>query len=134
MMHLAPGDPAEAMLGPLKTAETLAQVRHDLGLDRPLHLQYLYWVKNAITGDLGDSIRLNRPVLPEVLSKFGRSLILASVAFVVAVVVGLGAGVISAIRRGGIIDKLVTVTTVIGISIPPFYLGMLLVIVFSVKL
>src|SRR5205085_2282366 len=77
MMHLASGDPAEAMLGPLRTPETLAKVRQELGLDKPLYVQYLTWTGRALTGDLGNSIRLNRPVLPEVMSRFGQSAILA---------------------------------------------------------
>lgn len=134
MMHLASGDPAEAMLGPLRTPETLAKVRQELGLDRPLYVQYLTWTARAATGDLGNSIRLNRPVLPEVLMRFGQSAILACAAFAIAVSLGLAAGVISATQRGGMIDKTVTVTTVIGVSMPPFYLGMLLIVLFSVKL
>jgi len=133
MMHLASGDPAEAMLGPLRTPETLAKVRQELGLDKPLYIQYLTWTARAVTGDLGNSIRLNRPVLPEVLNRFGQSAVLAVAAFAIAVVLGLTAGVVSATRRGGTIDKLVTVATVIGVSMPPFYLGMLLIVLFSVK-
>jgi peptide/nickel transport system permease protein len=134
MMHLAPGDAAEAMLGPLRTPETLARVRHEFGLDQPLYIQYFTWMAHALTGDLGNSIRLNRPVLPEVLTRLAQSAVLAAVAFVIAVVFGLAAGVISATRRGGIVDKFVTVATVIGVSMPPFYLGMILIVVFSVKL
>src|ERR1700751_3330836 len=89
MMHLAPGDPAEAMLGPLRTEETLAKVRRELGLDQPLPVQYLSWVSHAVRGDLGNSIRLNRPVLPEVLARFADSLILGITAFVIATVLGL---------------------------------------------
>ncbi len=134
MMHLAPGDPAEAMLGPLRTEETLAKVRRELGLDQPLPVQYLSWISHAVRGDLGTSIRLNRPVLPEVLARFADSLILGLTAFVIATVLGLLAGGISAARRGGVVDRLVTVATVIGLSMPPFYFGMLLIVLFSVKL
>jgi len=134
MMHLAPGDPAEAMLGPLRTEETLAKVRHELGLDQPLPLQYLSWSTRALTGDLGTSIRLSRPVLPEVLARFRDSALLATVAFLIATILGLAAGVGSAAKRGSLLDRLVTVATVMGLSMPPFYLGMLLIVVFSVKL
>jgi peptide/nickel transport system permease protein len=134
MMHLAPGDPAEAMLGPLRTQETLEQVRRDLGLDRPYYAQYFSWVGRALRADLGRSIRLNRPVLPEVLEKFWRSLILASAAFTIAVTVGIVAGVVSATRRSGVVDNLVTVTAITGVSVPPFFLGMVLILVFSVYL
>jgi peptide/nickel transport system permease protein len=134
MMHLAPGDPAEAMLGPLRTQETLAKVRHELGLDQPLPVQYFQWTTRALAGDLGNSIRLNRPVLPEVLSRFRDSALLGLAAFTIATVLGLIAGVVSAERRGSVVDRLVTIATVMGLSMPPFYLGMLLIVVFSVKL
>src|SRR5918995_1400304 len=86
MMHLAPGDPAEAILGPRGTEELLRQARRELGLDQPLHVQYGRWVLNAARGDLGESYRLNRPVAPEVLARFKNSALLAGVAFVVAVI------------------------------------------------
>ena len=127
MMHLAPGDPAEAMLGPLRTAETLAKVRHELGLDQPLPVQYVTWLGRAMTGDLGNSIRLNRPVLNEVLARFGDSALLGVAAFAISTIFGLAAGMISATRRGSVIDRLVTIATVTGLSMPPFYLGMLLI-------
>ena len=134
MMHLAPGDPAEALLGPRSTEETLRATRIALGLDRPLYVQYGRWVLDAVRGDLGESVRLNRPVAPEVVARFGDSFVLASVAFVVAVVVGIATGAASAVRRGGPLDNALMAVTVTGISMPPFYLGMLLIILFSVTL
>jgi peptide/nickel transport system permease protein len=134
MMHLAPGDPAEAILGPRGTEELLRQARRELGLDQPLYVQYGHWVLNAIHGDLGKSYRLNRPVAPEVLDRFKNSAILASIAFVIAVVFGTLAGCVSAVRRGGLLDNTLMAVTVTGISMPPFYLSMLLIILFSVKL
>ena len=134
MMHLAPGDPAEAILGPRGTEELLRQARRELGLDQPLYVQYGRWVLNAVRGDLGKSYRLNRPVAPEVLDRFKNSALLAGVAFVIAVVLGTLAGSVSAIRRGGLLDNALMAVTVTGISMPPFYLGMLLIILFSVKL
>lgn len=134
MMHLAPGDPAEALLGPLRTEETLEQVRRELGLDQPLHVQYLSWAGRALVGDLGDSIRSSQPVLPEVVDKFWNSFILATAAFAIAVVGGVAAGIISALRRGSIFDQMVTIAATIGLSLPPFYLGLLLIILFSAQL
>jgi len=134
MMHLAPGDPAEAILGPRGTKELVAQARHDLGLDQPLYVQYGRWVAHAARGDLGESYRLNRAVRPEVLAKFKNSAILATISFVVAVIVGIAIGTLSAVRRGGLLDNGLMAITVTGISMPPFYLGMLLIILFSVKL
>lgn len=134
MMHFAPGDPAEAILGPRGTEELLVQARRELGLDQPLHVQYGRWVLNAARGDLGKSYRLNRPVAPEVLDRFKNSALLAGIAFVIAVVFGALAGCVSAVRRGGLLDNALMAVTVTGISMPPFYLGMLLIILFSVKL
>jgi peptide/nickel transport system permease protein len=134
MMHLAPGDPAQAILGPRGTKELLDQARHDLGLDRPIYVQYGNWVIDAARGDLGESYRLNRAVLPEVMSKFKNSALLASISFVVAVLIGVAIGTASAVRRGGLLDNALMAITVTGISMPPFYLGMLLIILFSVKL
>ena len=134
MMHLAPGDPAQALLGPRSTEETLRSTRRALGLDRPLYVQYGRWVLDAARGDLGESVRLNRPVAPEVVARFGDSAVLASVAFVLAVVVGVAVGAVSAVRRGSLVDNSLMAVTVTGISMPPFYLGMLLIILFSVAL
>lgn len=134
MMHLAPGDPAQALLGPRATEATLRTTREALGLDQPLYVQYARWVGDAVRGDLGESVRLNRPVTPEVIRHFGDSFMLAAVAFVLAVGLGIGVGVISALRRGSPLDSALMAVTVTGISMPPFYLGMLLIILFSVTL
>lgn len=134
MMHLAPGDPAQALLGPRSTEATLRATREALGLDQPLYVQYARWVGGAIRGDLGESVRLNRPVTPEVIRHFGDSFLLAAVAFVIALGLGIGVGVISALRRGSLLDSALMAVTVTGISMPPFYLGMLLIILFSVTL
>lgn len=134
MMHLAPGDPAQAILGPRSTEETLRVTREALGLDQPLYVQYGRWLRGAVQGDLGESVRLNRPVTPEVIRRFGDSFMLASVAFVLAIVFGVGAGVLSGVRRGSPLDSAIMAVSVTGISMPPFYLGMLLIIVFSVTL
>lgn len=134
MLQLAPGDPAEALLGPTRTEETLAQARKDLGLDRPLYVQYGKWVANAVQGDLGESVRLSQPVLPEIMRRFKNSAILASIAFLIALIAGVAIGALSAVRRGGLLDNVLMAITVAGVSMPPFYLGMLLIVLFSVQL
>jgi peptide/nickel transport system permease protein len=134
MMHLAPGDAVDALLGPLRTPEIIERVRHELGLDLPIHVQYLRWVGRALTGDLGTSVRLSQPVLPEVIARLQKSAILAAAAFLLAVIIGPALGVISAVRRGRMTDTVITTTTVVGVSAPSFYLGMLVILVFSVKL
>ena len=134
MMHIAPGDPAQAMLGPMATPENLARIREDLGLDRPLPEQYLTWVANALRGDLGESIRMEVPVRSEVLDRFGASALLAAASFLIALVIGVAAGVVSALKRGSVTDRLIMAAMMAGISMPPFYLGMLLIVAFAFKL
>ena len=133
MMHLAPGDPAQAMLGPMATPENLAKIRHDLGLDRPLTAQYLSWVSHAAQGDFGDSIKMASPVRTEVIDRFGASLLLGGASFVIAILVGIPAGVLSALNRGSVVDRLIMLVMMAGISMPPFYLGMLLIVAFAFK-
>lgn len=134
MMHLVPGDPAIVIVGPNHTPETLAKVRQDLGLTLPLYVQYTRWLSRAIRGDLGNSIHLHRPVLPEVLGRFHSSLLLVVSSFTLAIPLGILVGVQAAVFRGSTIERLLMAPTMVGISLPPFYLGMLLIIVFSVKL
>ncbi len=134
MMHLAPGDPAQAMLGPMATPENLAKIRHDLGLDRPLYTQYVTWVAHAMRGDFGDSIKMAAPVRTEVIDRFGASLLLGGASFVIAILVGIPAGVLSALKRGSVFDRLIMLVMMAGISMPPFYLGMLLIVAFAFKI
>jgi len=134
MMHLAPGDPAQAMLGPMATPENLARIRHELGLDQPLYVQYTTWLGHALQGDLGESIQGSSDVRGEVLHRFKASLLLGGASFVIAVTVGVAAGVVSALRRGSKSDRVVMIGMMAGISMPPFYLGMLLMVVFAFKL
>ncbi len=133
MMHLAPGDPAQAMLGPMATPENLAKIRHDLGLDRPLYAQYVTWVTHAMRGDFCDSIKMAAPVRTEVIDRFGASLLLGGASFVIAILVGIPAGVLSALKRGSVFDRLIMLVMMAGISMPPFYLGMLLIVGFAFK-
>src|SRR3712207_2787388 len=122
------------MLGPMATPENLERVRTDLGLDRPLYSQYLTWIANAARGDLGESIRMESPVRKEVLDRFGASALLAVASFLIALVVGVAAGVVSALKRGRVTDRLIMALMMAGISMPPFYLGMLLIVAFAFKL
>jgi peptide/nickel transport system permease protein len=134
MMHMAPGDPAQAMLGPMATPDNLAHIRHELGLDKPLLVQYGTWLGHAVRGDLGTSIQTSSPVRAEVLHRFKASLLLGGAAFLIAVSVGITAGVLSALKRGSLFDRVVMLVMMAGISMPPFYLGMLLIVAFGFKL
>lgn len=134
MIHLVPGDLAIVLVGPNHTPETLAKVRESLGLTLPVYVQYLRWLSGAVRGDLGDSFYLNGPILPEVLTRFRASLLLATGSFAFAIPLGIFVGTTAALRHGSVLSQAMMVPTMVGVSIPPFYLGMLLIIVFSVKL
>ena len=134
LLHLTPGDPAQILLGPIATPQELDHLRRELGLDRPLAIQYAIWLDHVARGDLGRSITLHRPVLGELLLRFRGTLILTAGAIVVAFGPGILLGVLAARRQGRFIDAVSMVVTVGGASIPAFWLGMILIIVFSVRL
>lgn len=134
MMHLAPGDPAVAMGGPRATPETLTAIRHYLGLDRPIPVQYYLWLRHALVGDLGRSIRQGRPVTELVRTQFQHSALLATVSFVLATIVGILAGLAAGLKRGTWIDRAIGFTSFIGFSTPAFFLGLLLIVLFAYKL
>lgn len=129
-----PGDAATAILGPYATPENVARIERALGLDRSLPEQYLIWLGNLLQGDLGRSYALNRPVLDEVLERFSATLLLAGAAFLLCTLFGLLAGVVSAVRQFGWTDRLVTLAVLVGISTPSFFLGLLLILLFAVRL
>jgi len=134
IMALIPGDPATAILGSYATPENVARLEAQLGLDRTLPEQYLVWLGNLLQGDLGRSYSLNRPVLDEVLERLSATLILAGTALLLCSFFGLLAGIVSAVRQFGWTDRIVTFFVLIGISTPSFFLGLLLILVFAVKL
>ena len=134
IMALIPGDQALAILGNYATQDSLASLRVELGLDRALPARYFIWLGNILHGDLGRSYSLNRPVLDEVVERFGATLILAGAAFILCAIWGVLAGIISAARQNGLADRLVTVLVLVGISVPSFWLGLLLILLFAVRL
>jgi peptide/nickel transport system permease protein len=134
VISLIPGDPATAILGAYATPENVARLNRELGLDQPLPVQYLTWLSGVLQGDLGRSYSLNRPVIDEVLERFGPTLILAGSALFLCAIFGVSGGVIAAIRQYGWPDKLITVLVLIGISTPSFFLGIVLILWFSVGL
>ncbi len=134
IMALLPGDPALAILGPYATAESLASLRRELGLDLPLWQRFFIWLGNVLQGDLGRSVTLQRPVVDEIAERVGPTLLLAAAALVLSVALGLAVGTIAAVHRGDWQDKLLTVAVLIGISTPQFWLALLLILVFSVWL
>lgn len=134
IMSLIPGDPATAILGSYATPENVEKLNRDLGLDRSLAEQYFIWLGNMLQGDFGRSFSLNRPVLDEVLERFGATLILAGTALLLCSMLGIAAGVVSASQQYGLADKAITVAVLIGISIPSFFLGMMMILIFAVNL
>jgi peptide/nickel transport system permease protein len=134
IMALIPGDPALAILGSYATPENVARLNADLGLDKPLWQQYFIWLGNLLQGDFGRSYSLNRPVLDEVLERFSATLILAGTALILCTVFGLLIGIWTAARQYSWVDKTLTFVVLIGISIPSFWLGLILILFFAVDL
>ena len=134
IMALIPGDPATAILGSFATPENVEKLNRDLGLDKPMNQRYFIWLGNMLQGDFGRSFSLNKDVLDEISERFGATLVLAGVSFVLCSILGVVAGALSASRQFGITDKLITLSVLIGISIPSFFLGMMMILFFSVQL
>ncbi len=134
IIYLMPGDPAVIIAGEGATNEDIENVRHSLGLDKPIYEQYLIWVSRAMRGDFGRSIRTGRPVATEISFRFANTMRLSIVSIVIAAIIGLAAGIVSATRRYSLADNVVMALAMIGISITPFYLGLMLMLFFSVKL
>lgn len=134
IMAAIPGDPATAILGSYATPENVEKLNRDLGLDKPLPQQYAIWLGNILEGDFGRSYTLNRPVIDEVLERFNATLILAGAAMLLCSFFGLIAGIVSAVRQFGWADRLITFVVLIGISVPSFWLGLMLILVFAVNL
>ena len=134
IISLIPGDPATAILGSYATPENVAKINKDLGLDKSLPERYLIWLGNIVQGDFGRSFSLNRPVIDEVMERFNATLILSGTAFVLCSFFGILVGTISAARQYTLADKFSTFIVLIGISIPSFFLGMMMILTFAVRL
>jgi peptide/nickel transport system permease protein len=134
LIHLTPVDPAELMLGEERTPQAVVALRHELGLDRPLPEQYLTWVSRAFRGDLGRSIRTNQKVTQAIFERLPATLELGAAALLWSVLLAIPLGTIAALRRGSPIDVLATGFTVLGVSVPNFFIGILLILVLSVGL
>jgi peptide/nickel transport system permease protein len=134
LSHIVPGDPVQQMLGEGARGEDLGQLRHSLGLDLPLPAQYARYFFGVLRGDLGESFRFQQPVARVVLSHYPATLELSIVALLVCTAIGIPAGVLAAHRRGTATDHAVGVFTLLGLSVPNFALGPVLILVFSVIL
>ncbi|MFQ5813892.1 MAG: nickel ABC transporter permease [Anaerolineae bacterium] len=132
MMHLLPGDPAELMLAESGgSSQSISQLRHQLGLDNPLYVQYGRFLANALRGDLGRSIFTNRPVTQTILEQLPHTVQLAVVAMMVAVTIGTALGIAAALNRNTWLDSLCVTIAVAGASMPIFWSGLLLILLFS---
>ena len=134
MLHLVPGDPAVVIAGPDAHQEDLIRIRERLGLDQPLHVQYLTWIRGVFTGDLGTSIRTGLEIGPRVMNRFANTLQLAVAGGLLATVVGVLIGVISAVKARTALDYAAMSVALIGISVPSFAVGLTLMVVFAVWL
>ncbi len=133
-VRLIPGDPARTIAGPEAGDEVVAAIRRDLGLDQPLLRQYAKFLGSAVQGDLGRSYYFNTPVVSEVLSRFPATLYLAVAGLIASTVLGIGLGAVSAANRGKPLDRLALVLSTAGISLPSFWLSLLLIMLFAVEL
>jgi ABC-type dipeptide/oligopeptide/nickel transport system permease component len=134
LIHLIPGDPAQAMLGETASPQDVAALRGRLGLDRPLLTQYTAFLKGVARGDLGRSLRTNEPVLPSLMERVPATAELALAALLVAVTIAIPLGVAGAVWRGTVVDHVAMTLSLAGVSIPNFWLGPLLALVFAVEL
>jgi peptide/nickel transport system permease protein len=134
LIHLVPGDPAQAMLGDGASHEDVLRLQHTLGLDRPLLTQYKSFLVGIAHGDLGTSFRYNTPVTAQIREKFPNTAALALAAMLVAVVIAIPLGIVAAVYRGTFIDHAAMTLALLGICMPNFWLGPLLAILFAVRL
>lgn len=134
IMHLAPGDPAMMLLGNEANAESMAALRAALRLDDPLPVQYLNWAGRMLQGDFGRSIVLGREVFPEVVVRFQATLILTLAALLVAIVFGVGAGIIAAVRQHSVFDAAAMLIALAGVSMPVFFTGVVAILIFAMNL
>jgi peptide/nickel transport system permease protein len=134
MVRLIPGDPVVQMLGPEYTPEAAEAIRVKLGLDEPFHIQYLRWFGNVLTGDLGGSIATGETVVDIITTGLPKTLSLATLSFLIATAIAVPAGIIAALRRNTVFDYVASVVAFIGVSMPSFWFGILLILIFAVQL
>ena len=134
VIQVTPGDPAAIAAGPVASDEQIEELRQRLGLDKPIIVQYFNWIGNAAQGDLGRSIQFRRPVTEQIVDKAGNTALLVFTAVGIAAVVGIGLGLLSGSRPNTWMDRVARVFGSMGISMPEFALGIVLIIIFSVEL
>ena len=134
LIHLIPGDPAQAMLGEAAPQADVVELRHRLGLDRPLIEQYGVFLKGLVSGDLGTSLRTGQPVTDQIVERMPATFELAAAAMIVAIAFAMPLGIVAAVRRGTVADHAAMTISLAGVSVPNFWLGPMLAIIFAVEL
>ncbi|MEH7348769.1 ABC transporter permease [Gottfriedia acidiceleris] len=134
IMQMVPGDPATLLAGEGATKQTIEMIRHQLGLDRPVIIQYFDYVVHVLQGDFGESLRNNRPVLDEIMIRLPITIELALASIFITVVLGMLAGIISATKQYSVADISIMIVALLGISLPSFWFGLMLIYFFSVNL
>jgi peptide/nickel transport system permease protein len=134
LQQLLPGDPAQILAGEDQNPELIAQLREKMHLDKPLPVQYGYWIGSVLQGDLGESARTGQPVLELILQKLPVTVQLAFMSMLIALLISIPAGIVSAVKRGSVWDHSATVFGLAGLSMPNFWLGILMILFFSVEL
>ena len=134
MLRLIPGDPVVQMLGPEYTPEAAEALRVKLGLDQPLHIQYVRWFGNVIRGDLGGSIATGETVMGIITTGLPKTLSLAALSFLIAIVIAIPAGIVAALKRNSAFDYAASLIAFIGVSMPSFWFGIILILIFAVQL
>jgi len=134
LIKFAPGDPVQSFVTPNMKPEDVERMRHSLGLDQPNYVQYFLWLKHLLTGDFGYSLVNNRPVLEQIVTRLPATVGLMGASLVIAVILAIPLGMIAALNRNRFVDKLLNLISYVGISIPTFWLSILLIYVFAVQL
>lgn len=132
--RVLPGNPAVSILGPQATAEDIAKMEEEMGLHDPMPVQYINYMKRILTGDLGTSYRYNRPVADLIFEKLPNTLQIALASLIIALLIGVPVGIISAVKQYSAFDYISMIAALIGVSMPSFWLGLMLVLIFSVNL
>ncbi|UUV16114.1 ABC transporter permease [Clostridioides difficile] len=134
LLELAPGDPADAYINPLMSSQDIENIRVNMGLDKPVYIRYLNWLKNTLSGNLGISYINHMPVTEQIMGKMGNTFILMGTSLIFSILVAIPLGIFLAVNKNSITSKVSSVFNYIGVSIPSFWIGMILISIFSVKL
>ncbi len=133
LLELAPGDPADAYINPLMSAQDIENIRVNMGLDKPVQIRYLSWLKNTLSGNLGVSYINHMPVTEQIMEKMGNTFILMGTSLAFSILVAIPLGIFLAVNKNSITSKISSMFNYIGVSIPSFWIGMILISIFSVK-